>query len=274
MLDPKFTFSQTTLQDFVDCERRFELAYIDQLRWPALQTEPALAFEHLAELGAQFHRMVEQFQLGLPEELIARQVSDPKLQSWWDAWQRLRPQGLPTQQYVEVKLATRVAGHTLVAQYDLVAIAPGEKVVIIDWKTSERRPKQETLASRLQTRIYPYVLAKAGQTFTNGTPIDPAQIEMIYWYPNVPEHPAQFRYSQAQFDADELYLSELINHAASKQHGMFNLTTNEQRCKFCQYRSLCNRGVQAGHVSELEADASDTLDLQLDLDSITAIDFE
>ncbi len=34
-----FTFSQSSLQDYMDCARRFQLRYIDQLNWPAINTE-------------------------------------------------------------------------------------------------------------------------------------------------------------------------------------------------------------------------------------------
>ena len=40
-----FRFSQSSLQDYVDCRRRFQLRYLQNLAWPALQSEPALENE-------------------------------------------------------------------------------------------------------------------------------------------------------------------------------------------------------------------------------------
>ena len=34
-LPANFTFSQSSLQAYVDCARRFWLAYVEQLPWPA-----------------------------------------------------------------------------------------------------------------------------------------------------------------------------------------------------------------------------------------------
>ena len=42
---PNFVFSQSSLQDYVDCARRFELRYIDELRWPAVVAEPSETHE-------------------------------------------------------------------------------------------------------------------------------------------------------------------------------------------------------------------------------------
>ncbi len=271
-IDANFTFSQSALQDFVDCQRRFELKYVQKLRWPALQTEPALAFEHLTEMGVQFHRLVEQSLLGLPNALITKQIADPLLQRWWDAWAQQHPQLQAAQQFVEVELATQVAGHTLTAKYDLVSITPDGKITIYDWKTSENRPKDATLQQRLQTRIYPFVMTQAGQTLT-GAKVDPNQIEMIYWYPNVPEQPAHFRYDATKLSADVAYIEDLIKQVLQRNAGQFGLTTDEKRCKFCQYRSLCDRGIKAGNLAELEADLDDDT-FDVDLDSITAIDFD
>lgn len=44
-LPEDFTFSQSMLQDFVDCPRRFELRYLLDARWPAQETAQALQYE-------------------------------------------------------------------------------------------------------------------------------------------------------------------------------------------------------------------------------------
>ena len=65
-IPPQFTFSQSSLQDYADCPRRFQLRYLDKLIYPAAETEPALENErHLLE-GQLFHRLAQQFILGIP----------------------------------------------------------------------------------------------------------------------------------------------------------------------------------------------------------------
>ena len=83
-LPPGFQFSQGSLQDFVDCHRRFLLRYVQELAWPALQTEPALENERFLQQGTTFHRMIHQHLLGVPAERLAALVHDAELARWWD----------------------------------------------------------------------------------------------------------------------------------------------------------------------------------------------
>lgn len=58
-------FSAHSLQAYVDCERRFELSYLEELKWPAVESEPLLESErHMAD-GRRFHEMVHRDLLGL-----------------------------------------------------------------------------------------------------------------------------------------------------------------------------------------------------------------
>ncbi|NCT22292.1 PD-(D/E)XK nuclease family protein, partial [bacterium] len=59
-----FTFSQSSLQDYADCPRRFQLRYIEQLAWPAVETEPALENERRQQEGLLFHRLAQQHLIG------------------------------------------------------------------------------------------------------------------------------------------------------------------------------------------------------------------
>ena len=39
LLPPDFHFSQRSLQDYVDCRRRFQLRYLQHLAWPAVEAK-------------------------------------------------------------------------------------------------------------------------------------------------------------------------------------------------------------------------------------------
>ena len=79
ILRQPFSFSQSCLQDYADCPRRFRLRYVDQLTWPAVESEPVAENEHRQQEGQIFHRLVQQHLLGLPTENLARLANTPNL---------------------------------------------------------------------------------------------------------------------------------------------------------------------------------------------------
>jgi len=78
------TLSQSSLQDYNDCPRRFELRYLEQLAYPAIETEPALENEKHQQEGEYFHRLAQQHLIGIPAEQVAKFANTDNLQRWWD----------------------------------------------------------------------------------------------------------------------------------------------------------------------------------------------
>jgi CRISPR/Cas system-associated exonuclease Cas4 (RecB family) len=160
-----------------------------------------------------------------------------------------------------------------VAKYDLIAIEK-DRAVIFDWKTYRKRPKNEWLHVRWQTRVYRALLAQAGAHLNGGSPFAPEQIEMVYWFADFPAEPANFPYKADQFkrDWDALTkIAEEISHASTSL-GSTPLTTNfpktdeVSKCGYCPYRSYCNRGVRAGDAAnaELETEAEELFDINFE----------
>lgn len=275
-LPPNFQFSQSSLQDYVDCPRRFQLRYIQRRVWPALESQPALDNELYMQRGAQFHQMAHQSLLGIPGEKIAQQVADDDVLSRW--WENFLNFGIQSDlSHPEISISTPIDNYRIMAKYDLLTIDSDDdtfKATIYDWKTSLKRPKREWLANRLQTRVYPYLVVKAGAQFNGGAKIDPAQVEMIYWFTDYPAEPAHFPYSQEQFEQDEAYLSGLVTEISNLSDKDAPMTENERLCRFCKYRSLCNRGTEAGPLSEIDSDWDEAgFDFEVDFDEIEEISF-
>ena len=262
-LPPNFIFNQASLQDAVECRRRFQLRYLLELAWPAPVAEPADEHEAHIRSGEAFHRLIHQHQVGLPAERLTAQaeaeaeveveveVRQRNLAEWWRNYLDQPPENLPAVRYPEVTLSVPVGSHRLLAKYDLVAIEPGRRAVIVDWKTSARRPTGAWLAARLQTRVYRYVLVRAGSQLNRGAALGPEQIEMVYWFAAFPDQPERLPYNRTQHEADGRYLTSLIADLAQAGDGAnpgddFPLTDDATRCRFCPYRSLCGRGVEAG----------------------------
>lgn len=278
ILPDTFTFSQSSLQDFVDCRRRFQLRYLQRAAWPALQAEPALEAERFAQQGAAFHRLVQQLLTGLPAERLEPLAAQAGLGEWWQSFTQTAPHfaGIADpaslRLYPEITLTAsfgnhRLAGnHRLLAKYDLLRLSPDGKLTIFDWKTSRQRTQRKWLASRLQTRLYPYLLVRAGAYLNGGNPLTPEQVEMVYWFAVDPHNPEIFTYSQAQFQDDEEFLTGLVDTIQSLPETAYFLTPDERQCRFCVYRSLCNRGETAGDLADFEAADGEITPLTLDLD--------
>jgi hypothetical protein len=282
-----FLFSQSSLQIFCTCRRWFELQYINQITWPAVQSEPALENERVEQLGIAFHRLAQQHLLGLPDERLsasasANRYSDGELENWWQAFMNYGDK-IPTspgevasiERLPEVSFVMQASfgsygsfPYRLYAKFDALALIDrdGQRTAsILDWKTTRRKPRREHLAGRLQTRIYPYLLTQAGSHYNHGQPFTPEAVEMIYWYASDPNQPERFPYSKSQADKDAHFLSSLIQQVEACCESGFEPCTNEESCVFCRYRSLCGRGIQAGAI-ENKKDL-DEIDLQ-DIDEI------
>lgn len=273
-----FQFSQSSLQDFDTCARRFKLRYLDELRWPAIESEPVEEAERLAQLGADFHRLAQQHLVGLDEATLAETVKNaaPELQQWWQNYLQHRPPQLAQAEiHPELILSAPLRGYRLLARFDALAALPDNGFVIVDWKTSRQKPPRDALGRRMQTRVYPFVLAAAGDAFNNGQPIDPAAITMLYWYPQFPDSPEIFEYSRKLYRRDEQYLSDLIERVKlAAQQNDFPLVEDKKPCTYCVYRSLCDRGSQAGPLANLSADLEEEIDLSaLQWDQIAEIQF-
>lgn len=266
-----FSFSQSSLQAFDSCARRFWLAYVQQLPWPAVEAAPVQDHEALMRLGSTFHQLIERAEVGIDKAQMAAGLHPP-LNEWFDAYQQHRPGDLPTD-HIEVEKVLSIpfgtsdgideAAYRLAAKYDLIAAAndgADRAVMIVDWKTTRKRTDPATLRARLQTMVYPYVLVEASAKLPFG-PIEPEQVEMLYWFTAAPMHPVRFRYDSAQHDANRAKLSLLLakllaGETEEEFPKVADTPINRRRfCNYCIYRSRCDRGQSAGAVDELDEPA-------------------
>ncbi len=268
-LPPSFTFSQSSLQDFVDCPRRFQLRYIEKLNWPAVETEPVLENERRQQEGKLFHRLVQQHLLGMPVEILSRQANSPDLARWWENYLRSDLDLSDHACLTELSLSAVIGENQLIAKYDLVAVRPGGVALIIDWKTYHKRPLNEWMVARLQTRVYRSLLVFAGAYLNKGIPFEPEKVQMTYWYPEYPTEPARFPYNTNQYKRDWDAITNLITEIRNHQH--FHLTEDEKKCAYCPYRSYCNRGVKAGNSDDM-TDADETL-TEINLEQVAETEF-
>jgi len=278
-LPDTFQFSQHSLQDYTDCPRRFQLRYLLRVSWPAIKAEPIAELERHAQLGQRFHRMAHQHTLGIPAKRVEGSLDDEDLRRWWHNFLTAPPRNLPTGiRRAEVSLSASLAGYRLTARYDLLAADPGERLVIVDWKARPRPKNTKHLLTRLQSVVYPYVLVEAGETFNGDQPVQPERVTMIYWFADAPDDPLTLAYDVARHATNQDLLVALmceIDARCDENLEIWPLTDNVDRaCKFCSYRSLCNRGSVAGDVDGLDEDLELEQELDIDLEQVAEIAFQ
>ena len=286
-LSSDFHFSQSSLQDYSDCPRRFQLRYLLNLAWPAVEAEPVQENEQRMLMGGIFHQLIHQHLLGLPQERLTRIAADEHLARWWHNYMKhaadlsslLNLAGLQTTSdlllYPEVLLSAPFGNYRLVAKYDLIAIQPGVRFFIIDWKTTRKPPSRQWLEQRLQTRVYPYLLVQAGAYLNAGSPIEPGQVEMIYWFAEQPDEIRRLPYNHGKYIEDNRYLVSLVSEIESMGGSEFTLTSDRRRCSYCKYRSYCDRGIQAGALDKMESglELIDEGEIAIDFEHIAEIEF-
>ena len=76
--------SQSNLQDFKECPRRFQLKVIDNISWPAAYLEPLSKLELATELGNKFHQLCQQYFSGIDSDYLTRTITNPKLREMWE----------------------------------------------------------------------------------------------------------------------------------------------------------------------------------------------
>lgn len=267
-----FVFSQNSLQDYVICARRFQLRFVLMQPWPALITESPAKAELHVQRSADLHHLIHERLLGVDLPHLEAMVRDPQVARWWRTYLQHPPADVPQAiRRPEVALSAPLGGHRLVARLDLLAVEPGHRAVIIDWKTPLKQPSRAVLARRLQTRVYRLLVVEAGSNLDPGQPFKPEQVEMVYWFASS-GNTERFSYSADQYAADRDYLAGLIQEIAARPKSIWPLTPDERQCRFCNYRSLCERDVKPAFLEEVDDDVEPP-PTEIDLEQVAEIAF-
>lgn len=266
-LDKDFIFSANNLQDYVDCTRRFELKYILNQSWPAILSQPVQKLEEKMALGSDFHRLARQLLEGLPVENLAGTTRSPQVRDWLENFSGFISPFRKNPFFSEYASYTAIESFRVVAVFDFIARLDDSRIMIADWKTTESQPRRDFYQGRIQTLLYPLVAYEtAGSLFGVGDEISPSDVSLLYWFPAFPEKSIEFPFSTDQLQQSKSFLSSKIREIAGKELGGFPKTDDLRHCDFCQFRSLCERGAQAGSLGESQ---------ELDIDAlIESMDFD
>lgn len=245
--------SRSKLSTFLQCQRRFQLRYVQPLTWPETPLSAAEA-QRLA-WGQQFHQLLQRHFLGLPVE--ADLPTEGPLASWWGRFKAQLP--LPHGRLMpELTLTVPVGRHLLHGRFDLLLM--GERhgrlfAHIYDWKTGQP-PPEDRLRHDWQTRLYLAMICRSGSALAAAPP-PPDQVSLTYWYADAPDHPLTIAYSQAWHEQNWADIEALVAQIDARlaQDGVWPLTDDWQACAACLYQAVCGRqaaGTAVGAIDELE----------------------
>lgn len=269
-------FNQSSLQDFLDCPRRFELGTLHDSAWPAPHSAPLSKYESLTEIGNQFHQLCQQFFIGIDPVLISSSIANPDILELWHSFQPYGQSLLEYPYFFEQILRIPFENHFLVAKFDLIVQPSADEFLIIDWKTSRKKPSKSILSTRVQTILYPFIFHQAGSELFSRDGIPPSAIKMQYWYPLSSEPEVIFPYSQTKHVEITHNLSDLIHNIQNMiASGVpFPLTEDPGHCEYCIYRSYCERGYTSNSVpAGADLEDEDLSNMHFDLDLIKEIEF-
>jgi hypothetical protein len=194
--------SQAHLNLLEICPPQFQRIYLDQLASPLSPEQ-----QEKLNWGNQFHRLMQQQQLGLPiDPLLAK---DEQLQQAISALIKIRPDrgksGKTIWQEAEHCRTLRLDNYLLTVIYDLLLIE-SNRAEIFDWKTYLQPENSEKLSNNWQTRLYLYVLTETSDFL-------PEQISLTYWFVKVPRVPQSltFKYSRKQHKKNKKDLTHLLS---------------------------------------------------------------
>ena len=174
--------------------------------------------------------------------------------------------------FSELRLFAPLERHKIIAIYDLIMQTSAEKIIIFDWKTAMNRPKSRYIFDKPQSLVYPYVLRKNYEALFPGIQQKP-HITMIYWYPEFPNDTLRLDYSDERHVETVPLLKDQLN-AINKniEDNHFPLTNNKAKCKYCPYRSLCDRGVFAGELKDLDQIVPAEEEIEINFLDLPALD--
>ena len=269
-------FSQHGLNTYVRCPRRFYWHYIVEQPWPTAEGEQAALQRQALARGRIFHQWMARRYTGISMDALAQASTDPNLVRWWKAAETLDINNYEVGKWLpEVPLVVPIGRFNLYARFDLVSAGQEGAVTVVDWKTLERRPTDEVMQRRMQTRVYLYAAAQAGQALLSGDGVVlPEKTRMVYWFTNAPDELCVVDYSREQMQKDGAWFTALAEEIASRGAGEFEKTEDLRQCARCMFKPLCDRDdIVLAPDEQASSWTEEELDLSLDAEGGEELEF-
>jgi len=238
-ISPITSISQGHLNIWETCRRKYQYSFLEVLSLP----EADLESKEKLQLGAKFHLLMQQQELGLDVGALAS--SEPKLQKWLAAFKEHPPETIAGDRLCEHRRIFEVsmqditnsnlekAYFVLTAIYDLLILSD-RHAQILDWKTHQKAIAVDKLKTNWQTQLYLYLLAKT-------TNYDPDRLSMTYWFANTAQSVIIY-YSQTDYELTEKKLQHILWEISQAQEYPKLEEIHSSTCKHCEFRDRCDRG--------------------------------
>lgn len=266
---PLIQLSQSHLKLLSLCPRKYQYTYLDQLLVPTVSSQA----QEQAELGQQFHRIMQQYWMGLNVTPLLEQ--SPHLKNRFQAFQAHPPPYIEGHRVTEYQQRVKLGNALLVGIFDLLAMNETQGQ-IIDWKSYSKPKSSIPLLNSWQTKLYPYLL-------TESSALQPDQISMTYWFAKTQDptdsHHLTFPYSQslhAQTHQEIIALLQKLDHwlkAYTQKEALPQVNLNQGHCLSdpypCPYLYRCERSPD--HKPDDQSPHTISLTDALNLDSIPEV---
>ena len=157
--------SQSQIRDFQTCPQKYYLSHILKLSWPAPPSPLFKKLEEEAALGETFHLFVHRIIQGLNPEESAFETENKTIAKWIDNFLRNYPLPQDAVLYSERELTNLDEDILWIGKFDVIATLQN-KILIFDWKTSQKAGKVLWLEESPQTRLYRYLLYQNRQLYS------------------------------------------------------------------------------------------------------------
>ncbi len=237
-------FSASQIQVYQTCPWKYYLTNVLKISWPTPVTSFFKKQEADLSAGKRFHRFVQRYLQGVLPPAHLNTDTDLILARWIENFIQFNPLPSEAHFFVETPFSTLLEGTLWLGEFDCTALT-SDKIMIFDWKTSEKALNSVWLRQNPQTWLYPFLLCRnleRLQTAGTSAGFSADQVELIYWNPNFPTAPLRFPYSQNSFHADKTKLIRLAAEFSTRDAACFPQVTDERVCMRCKFQTRCNRG--------------------------------
>ncbi len=229
------TITQTQISAYERCRRSYYLKYIRELAWPV---EKSSGQE--MRRGADFHLLIRQLIMGLPEDSLILPSDDEKIRAWLGSFCREKPLDGFGSVFAEKEVTALYSDVLWLGKFDALAIRD-DRLTVFDWKTTEHRGDPSLYLASPQTRLYRFLaMTCAPRLLGGGMHGIPAEnIEMIYWFPEHPDQAVRLPYSEEAYRQDMTWLRLKSREMSSEEEADYPCTENTRHCRFCSYEAYC-----------------------------------